>query len=184
MTRSVCAEHHGACAVGHVAVASDPPHWSDGTPVPHDSHAREHQVIRDDLYDIGLRQRRDMFGPEGAEAQVEHTTDLNDKIQDFVTRYCFGDIWQRGGLPLSDRSKVTLAMLIAQGKSHELRIHTRGALANGVSVLELREVIVHSMLYCGIPAAVEGLRALEEVLAEKGLPSSIDDEAEKAGVPA
>lgn len=180
----MCAEHHGTCAVGHVGVASDRPHWFNGTPVPHDIHAREHQVIRDDLYDIGLRQRRDMFGPEGAEGQVEHTTDLNDKIQDFVTRYCFGDIWQRPGLPLSDRSKVTLAMLIAQGKSHELRIHTRGALANGVSVLELREVIVHSMLYCGIPAAVEGLRALEEVLAEKSLPSSIDDEAEKTEVPA
>ncbi|MGP3535556.1 carboxymuconolactone decarboxylase family protein [Microbacterium sp. RD1] len=140
-------------------------------------------MIRDHLYDVGLRQRRDMFGPEGAEGQVEHTTDLNDKIQDYVTRYCFGDIWQRDGLSLTDRSKVTLAMLIAQGKSHELRIHVRGALANGVSVLELREVIVHSTLYCGIPAAVEGLRALEEILIERGLPSTVDDESASA-VPA
>jgi 4-carboxymuconolactone decarboxylase len=135
-------------------------------------------VIRDDLYDIGLRQRRDMFGPAGAEGQVEHTNDLNDKLQDFVTRYCFGDIWQRAGLPLTDRSKITFAMLIALGKAHELRIHARGALANGVSPEELREVVVHSILYCGIPAAVEGLRALEEVLAERGMTAEIDGEAQ------
>lgn len=134
-------------------------------------------MIRDDLYDIGLQQRRDMFGPTGAEGQVEHTTDLNDKLQDFVTRYCFGDIWQRDGLGVADRSKITFAMLIALGKAHELRIHARGALANGVSPLELREVVVHSILYCGIPAAVEGLRALDEVLQERGLTADIDGEA-------
>lgn len=134
-------------------------------------------VIRDDLYDIGLRQRRDMFGQAGAEDQVEHTTDLNDKLQDFVTRYCFGDIWQREGLALTERSKITFAMLIALGKSHELRIHARGALANGVSVHELREVVVHSILYCGIPAAVEGLRALESVLDERGVSTDIDGES-------
>lgn len=136
-------------------------------------------MIRDDLYDIGLRRRRAMFGPEGAELQVEHTTDLNDKVQDFVTRYCFGDIWQRDGLSVGDRSKVTLAMLIALGKSHELRIHMRGALANDVPVRELRELIVHSILYCGIPAAVEGLRALEDVLEERGLPSEVDGESQR-----
>nr|WP_209706811.1 carboxymuconolactone decarboxylase family protein [Leucobacter exalbidus] len=118
-----------------------------------------------------------MFGPEGAEDQVEHTTDLNDKLQEFVTRSCFGDIWQRDGLSLTDRSKITFAMLIAQGKNHELRVHARGAIANGVSIHELREVIVHSLLYCGIPAAVEGMRALEEVMVEKGIEFTIDGES-------
>jgi Uncharacterized homolog of gamma-carboxymuconolactone decarboxylase subunit len=138
------------------------------------------QVIRDELFDKGLQQRRDMFGVAGAEDQIDHTTDLNDKLQDFVTRYCFGDIWQRPGLGLADRSRITLAMLIATGKSHEIRIHLRGALANGVGLLELREIIVHSMLYCGIPAAVEGMRALEDIISEQGLSLDIDDESARA----
>lgn len=134
-------------------------------------------MIHDDLYAVGLDQRRAMFGPEGAEQQVEHTTDLNDKLQDFVTRWCFGDIWQREGLSIGDRSKITIAMLIAQGKSHEIRVHMRGALANGLSPLELREIVVHSILYIGIPGAVEGMRALEEVLAEAGIPADLDGES-------
>lgn len=134
-------------------------------------------LIQDELYAIGLKQRNKMFGVEGAEEQVENTTDLNDKLQDFVTRYCFGDIWQREGLSYAERSKITFAMLIAQGKSHELRIHARGALANGVTVQELREVVIHSILYCGIPAAVEGLRAVEEIMASSGLPNDIDGES-------
>lgn len=137
-------------------------------------------MITDDLYDTGLRQRRDMFGPEGAENQVEHTTDLNHKLQEFVTRTCFGDIWQRDGLVLQERSRITFAMLIALGSTHELRIHARGALANGVSPVELREIAVHSILYCGIPAAVEGLRALEEVFAERGVSLELDGEAGRA----
>ena len=137
-------------------------------------------MIQDELYDVGLRQRRTMFGPQGAEGQVEHTSDLNDKLQDFVTRYCFGDIWQRDGLSYAERSRITFAMLIAQGKSHELRIHARGALANGVTPLELREVVVHSILYCGIPAAVEGLRAVEEILDEQGIAQDLDGESGRA----
>jgi len=136
-------------------------------------------LIRDDLYDQGLAQRRTMFGAGGAEDQVENTNDLNDKLQDFVTRNCFGDIWQRTGLSISDRSKITLAMLIATGKSHEIRVHMRGAIENGVTVLELREIAVHSMLYCGIPAAVEATRALAEIVAEKGLSSDLDGESAK-----
>ncbi|GGA61981.1 4-carboxymuconolactone decarboxylase [Pseudoclavibacter endophyticus] len=134
-------------------------------------------MIHDDLYATGLEQRRRMFGPAGAEGQVEHTTDLNDKVQDFVTRVCFGDIWQRDGLSVADRSKITIAMLIAQGKSHEIRVHMRGALANGISPLELREIVVHSILYIGIPGAVEGLRALDEVLAENGISQDLDGES-------
>lgn len=136
-------------------------------------------MIRDDLYAIGLAQRRTMFGPAGAEDQVENTSDLNDKLQDFVTRSCFGDIWQRSGLSIIDRSKITIAMLIATGKSHEIRVHMRGAIENGVSIIELREIAVHSMLYCGIPASVEAMRALEEIVAEKGLSSVLDSESRK-----
>ncbi|MBB4929577.1 4-carboxymuconolactone decarboxylase [Lipingzhangella halophila] len=124
-------------------------------------------MIEDELYDAGLRQRRAMFGKAGAEDQVEHTTDLNDKLQEIVTRNCFGDIWQRDGLEVRTRSLITVAMLLALGRSHELRIHINGALANGVSVVELREIMLHSYLYCGIPAAVEGIRTLDEILAQR-----------------
>lgn len=135
-------------------------------------------MIKDDLlFEAGIAQRRHMFGAAGAEAQVDKTTDLDDKLQDFVTRYCFGDIWQRSGLSVADRSKITLAMLIATGKPHEIRVHLRGALANGVTPIELRELVVHSILYCGIPAAVEGMRALSEILTEQGIELSLDGEA-------
>lgn len=137
----------------------------------------ENVVIRDELHDVGLEQRRKMFGSAGAEGQVHHTTDLNDKLQDFVTRYCFGDIWQRPGLSIPDRSKITVAMLIAAGRGHELRVHLRGALENGLTPLELREIALHAVLYCGIPASNEGLRALEEVLEERGIPLDMDGEA-------
>lgn len=125
-------------------------------------------MLYDDLYDVGIAQRRQMFGPEGAEGQTEATTDLDDKLQEIVTRICFGDIWQREGLAVVDRSKVTVGMLVALGKAHEIRVHLRGALANGVSPVELREIVLHAFLYAGIPAAVEGMRALTEVLAERG----------------
>lgn len=134
-------------------------------------------MIQDELYEIGIAQRRHMFGVAGAEDQVENTTDLNDKLQDYVTRTCFGDIWQRPGLSIRDRSVATFAMLVAAGKPHEMRVHVRGALENGVSPVELREIAVHSLLYCGIPAANEGLRAIEDVFAERGIAAWLDGEA-------
>jgi 4-carboxymuconolactone decarboxylase len=122
-------------------------------------------LIKDELYDAGLELRRHMFGPGGAEEQVENTTELNDKLQEVVTRYCFGDVWQREGLDQRTRSMITLSMLVALGRDHETRIHLQGALANGVTEEEIREIMVHSFLYCGIPAMVNGIKAAEEVLA-------------------
>jgi 4-carboxymuconolactone decarboxylase len=124
-------------------------------------------VIKDDLYHSGIALRRDMFGAAGAEDQVEHTTETDDKLQDIVTRYCFGDIWQRAGLTLRERSMITLAMLVALGRSHEVAIHLRGGVANGLTDEEIREVMLHASLYCGIPAAVDGIRAFEALLAER-----------------
>lgn len=125
-------------------------------------------MIKDEQYDAGIGLRREMFGSAGAEQQTENTTEIDDKLQEIVTRYCFGDIWQREGLERRTRSLITVAMLVALGRSHELRIHINGALSNGVSVLELREVMLHSYLYCGIPAAVEGIYTLQEIAAERG----------------
>lgn len=125
-------------------------------------------MIRDDDYDRGLDVRREIFGSAGAEQQTESTTELNDKMQEIVTRWCFGDIWTRDEeLSRRDRSMITVAMLLALGRPHELNIHYRGALANGVTERELRELCLHAVLYCGIPAANEGLRSLEAVLRER-----------------
>lgn len=124
-------------------------------------------MIKDDLYDAGLDLRRAMFGIAGAEGQTEATTDVDDKLQEIVTRWCFGDIWQREGLSRRDRSLVTLAMLVALGRAHEIRIHLRGAESNGVSDDELRELMLHAVVYCGLPAGVDGIRHLQAHQAER-----------------
>src|SRR5699024_9360388 len=87
--------------------------------------------MKDTQHEAGMELRREMFGPGGSDNIVDNTTDVNDRLEDYVTRVCFGDIWQRPGLELVDRSKITVAMLLATGKSHEIRVHMRGALQNG-----------------------------------------------------
>lgn len=136
-------------------------------------------VIRDERYDLGIAQRRLMFGHAGAEGRVDSTTDLNDKLEDFVTRDTFGDLWQRPGLSIKDRSKVTFAMLAATGREHELRVHARGALANGVTPIELREIGLQALHYCGIPAGVSAMRGLDEVFREIGVGPELDGEADR-----
>lgn len=120
-------------------------------------------LIKDELFEAGLELRHRMFGRSLAEDQIENPSDLMAKLQDIVTRYCFGDIWQREDLDQRTRSMITLAMLVALGRDHETKIHIQGALANGVTEIEIREIMLHSFLYCGIPAAVNGLKAAEEV---------------------
>jgi 4-carboxymuconolactone decarboxylase len=132
-------------------------------------------VNTDEPFEAGLQVRREMFGKAGADDQVFSTTAMNDKMQEIVTRWCFGDVWEREELPRRIRSMITVAMMIALGKEVELGIHIRGALANGVTDVELREIALHSLLYCGIPAANEGLRTLQAVLSE------VDPESELLG---
>lgn len=123
-------------------------------------------MIKDEYYDAGVELREAMWGP-GALDQITSATEVTDKLQDIVTRFCFGDVWQREGLSLRERSLVTVAMLIALNRPHELRIHMEGALANGATEVELREVALHSVLYAGIPAGVGGVKTLDELLAER-----------------
>jgi 4-carboxymuconolactone decarboxylase len=124
---------------------------------------------KDKAYRDGLRLRRQMFGSAGAELQTDTTTALNEKLQDIVTRWCFGDVWVRDDLGVRDRSLITVGMLLALGRSHELNIHMRGALANGITPTELREACLHAILYAGIPAGVEGLRVLQPILEDLGI---------------
>jgi len=122
-----------------------------------------------DTFAAGLAIRRDMFGVEGAERQIEAATDFTRPLQDMVTRYCFGEVWSRPTLDRKTRSMLTLALLTALGKQNQLRVHVRGAIQNGVSKEEIREVLMHSMIYAGLPAAVDSFATTTEVLKQMGL---------------
>ena len=122
---------------------------------------------RDDVFDRGLALRERMFGAQGT-ADVEAADDFTEKFQEVVTRECFGDIWSRDGLTPRERSMLTVAMLVALNRTPQLRAHLAGALANGVTKEEIREILLHAMLYAGIPAALEGFRTAAAVLEEAG----------------
>src|SRR3954454_2571398 len=123
----------------------------------------------DAVYAAGLAVRRHMFGVAGADQQIEAATDLTRPLQDMVTRYCFGEVWTRPHLDRKTRSMLTLALLTALGKQNQLRVHVRGAIENGVSKEEIREVLMHSMIYAGLPAAVDSFATTTEVLKQMGL---------------
>ena len=117
-----------------------------------------------EAFDRGLALRHEMFGAAGAAKAVEGASDFSRPLQEMVTRFCFGEIWQRPGLDRKTRSMLTLAMLIGSGRFAQFPAHVRGAIANGVSKEELRELILHAQLYCGIPAAVEATAICEATL--------------------
>jgi 4-carboxymuconolactone decarboxylase len=121
---------------------------------------------RDDVFKEGLDLRREMFGPAGSDRAMETAGEHSRPLQEMVTRFCFGEIWQRPGLDRKTRSLLTLSMLIGTGRFMQFPAHLRGALANGATAEELRELVLHSQLYCGIPSAVEAMAALESVLAK------------------
>lgn len=124
--------------------------------------------MADEVFDRGLGLRRHMFGPAGAEQQVDAATDFTRPLQEWVTKQCFGEAWHRPVLDHKTRSMITLAMLIAMSREQEIKVHVRGALANGATKEEIRELLMHSIIYCGIPRAVGAFRAAVEVLKEMG----------------
>ena len=112
----------------------------------------------------GLELRRQMFGKEGADKHIAEASEFMQPVQDLVTRVCFGEIWKRPYLDLKTRSMLTLAMLVAQGRTHEIKIHTRGAMANGATKEELKELFLHAFPYCGLPLMIDGILACEEAV--------------------
>jgi 4-carboxymuconolactone decarboxylase len=119
---------------------------------------------KDEAFEAGMAVRRDMFGPGGAEGRLAAATDFNRPFEELVTRYCFGDAWTRPGLDRKTRSLLTLAILMAISKPNQLKVHVRGALTNGATKEEIREVLLHTSVYAGIPAGVEAFTAAAEVL--------------------
>jgi 4-carboxymuconolactone decarboxylase len=116
-------------------------------------------------YEKGLATRKAVMGEDFVAAALANATPFTAPIQEHITRAAWGDVWQRPGLDLKTRSLITVAMLTALGKQHELKGHVRGALNNGASAAEIQEVLLHAAIYCGVPTAVEAFRTANEVVA-------------------
>lgn len=115
---------------------------------------------------VGRGIRNEMFGEELTTAQITAGDPMLEKLQEIVTEACFGETWSREALSLRDRSIATVAMLTALGRENELRTHIRGALSNGVTPDEIRELMIHAHLYAGIPAAFGGALAANAVFTD------------------
>lgn len=120
--------------------------------------------MQDPQFEKGLARRKQVMGEDFVATAFASVTDFTRPIQDHITRKAWGDVWQRPGLDLKTRSLITVAMLTALGKQHELKGHVRGALNNGVTPEEIQEVLLHAAVYCGVPAAVEAFRTAAEVV--------------------
>lgn len=117
-----------------------------------------------DLDEKGLKTRRAVLGDAYVDSVLAKATPFTAPLQEFVTRNAWGNTWLRPGIDLRTRSIVTVSMLLALGRMHELKIHVRGALNNGVTPEELQEIFLHASVYCGFPAAVDAFRAAAEVI--------------------
>ena len=120
--------------------------------------------MQDEQYHRGLQTRREVMGDDFVDRALARATAFTQPIQDHISRAAWGDVWQRPGLDRKTRSLITVAMLTALGKQHELKGHVRGALNNGATVQEIQEVLLHATVYCGVPAAVEAFRSAAEVV--------------------
>jgi 3-oxoadipate enol-lactonase/4-carboxymuconolactone decarboxylase len=119
---------------------------------------------------LGETMRRTVLGDEHVDRTQAGLTEFNDVFQDFITRYAWGEVWTRPGLSPRIRSLITLALLIALNREMEFRMHIKAAVRNGVSVEELKELFLHSGIYCGLPAANAAYHCAEEVLRELDSP--------------
>ena len=122
------------------------------------------------LYEAGLALRKEVVGKDYVERSLAEADDLTRDFQAFVTEYAWGAVWTREGLSRRDRSLLNLGMLTALGKPQELKLHLHGALTNGVTREEIREALMRSAVYCGVPAALEAFRVAREVFSEIDAP--------------
>lgn len=120
----------------------------------------------DGRYERGLQLRREVLGEDHVARSLENATPFAEPIQKLVTEYCWGEVWSRPGLDRRARSLVNLSMITALNRNHELGIHVRGALNNGLTREEIQEALLQTAIYCGVPAALESFRVAERVLAE------------------
>ncbi len=117
-------------------------------------------------YEEGLAVRRKVLGDEYVDKAIANTDDFTKPFQDLINEYCWGTVWARPGLPRKTRSLINVALLTAMSKPDELKLHLRGAFNNGCSKEEIMEVLLHTAIYCGMPAAVASFRTAREFFEE------------------
>ena len=120
------------------------------------------------MTDDGMRVRREVLGDEHVDRALADTTPFTAEFQDLITRYAWGEIWSRPGLDRRMRSAITLTALVALGREHELPMHVRAALRNGLTVDEIKEVLLQCAIYCGVPAANGAFAIAQRVLDDEG----------------
>ena len=123
-------------------------------------------------FDAGMKVRRTVLGDTHVDRTLTQRTDFNGEFQDLITRYAWGEIWTRPGLPRHTRSLLTLAMMIALNRAEEFKLHVRAASNNGVTRDQIKEVIMQAAIYCGVPAANTAFHLAEEVFAQMEPPVS------------
>ena len=128
--------------------------------------------MNDAAYDRGMRVRREVLGDEHVDAAVERTTGFTADFQDLITRYAWGEVWNRPGMDRRTRSCITLTALVALGRLEELEVHVHAALRNGLTADEVKEVLLHSAIYCGVPAANAAFAVAQHALTDKDEPPS------------
>jgi 4-carboxymuconolactone decarboxylase len=119
-----------------------------------------------DRYDKGLALRKKVLGAEYVENSIAAADDFSRPMQDLSTEYCWGYVWGRPGLALRDRSLINIAMISALNRPHELKLHVKAAIGNGLSKEEIREVLMQVAVYCGVPAGIDSFRIAREAFAE------------------
>ncbi len=122
-----------------------------------------------DAFEKGLKTRREVLGAEYVDQAIRNADAFNLPLQELVTEYCWNEIWNRPGLDRKTRSIVNLAMLTALNRPHELKLHVKGAINNGLSKEEIAEIFLQSAIYCGVPAAIDSFRTAKDVFKEMGI---------------
>jgi 4-carboxymuconolactone decarboxylase len=124
--------------------------------------------MKDKLFEKGLKLRKQVLGAAYVERQLANADELTQPMQELATKVAWGMVWTRPGLPRKVRSMLNIAMLVALGKAEELELHLAGAIKNGVTKKEIGEILLHSAIYCGFPAALGGFRTAREFFARHG----------------
>ncbi|AVZ17505.1 4-carboxymuconolactone decarboxylase [Pseudomonas aeruginosa] len=119
--------------------------------------------MNQELFEKGIKTRREVLGDAYVDAALASADDFNMPMQELVSQYCWGDVWNRPGLDRRTRSLLNLALMTALNRPHELKLHIRGALNNGVTKEEIREVFLQAAIYAGVPAAIDSFRCAREV---------------------
>ncbi|WP_173912882.1 4-carboxymuconolactone decarboxylase [Acinetobacter sp. Marseille-Q1618] len=120
-------------------------------------------------YEQGIHVRSEVLGEKHVQRSLDHLNNFNADFQNFISRFAWGEVWSRPGMPRHTRSLVTIAILLALGRNDELRLHLRACFNNGVTKDDLKELFIHSSLYAGLPAANAAMHMAEEVFKELGL---------------